>query len=162
MVHFVEYLYYVRLFLFWCWTCKSNLISGCFCWRFCGIYALLENAFWLAAKKTYQFLFWLSYYKVDWTKKCFFVVSFLWLNLENLDHDNSAFLCICSLRGTIHIMAQLLRKLLEMIIKMITVFLLTLEVVLKWMGGGQKLHLYDLFHHYVFFKDSRNHLLSLT
>ena len=102
MVYFVEYLYYVRLFMFWCWACKSNLISGCFCWRFCGIYALLENAFWLAAKRTYQFLFWLPYYKVGWTIKCFFVVSFLWLNLEMLDHDNSAFLSIHSLRGTVH------------------------------------------------------------
>ena len=161
-MHFVDYLYYVRSFMLWCWICKGNLISGCFCWRFCRIYALLENAFWLAAKKIYQFLFWLCYYKVYWTIKYFFVVSFLWLNLENLDHDNSAFLCIRSLTRTIHSMAQLLRKFLEMMIKMITVFLLTLEVVLKWIGGGQKLDVYNLFHHYVFCKDGRNHRLSLT
>ena len=110
MVYFVEYLYYVCLFLFWYWACKSNLISGCFSWRFCWIYTLLENAFWLAAKRTYQFLFWLSYFKVGWTIKCSFVVSFLWLNLEMLDHSNSAFLCIRSFRGTVHSMAQFLRN----------------------------------------------------
>ena len=110
MVYFVEYLHYVRPFLVWCWACNSNLISECFCWRFFGIYTLLENAFWITAKRTYQFLFWVSYYEVGWTIKCFFVVSFLWLNLEMLDHDNSSFLCIRSLRGTVPSMAQLLRK----------------------------------------------------
>ena len=145
-MYFVEYLYYWCLFLFWCWTCKSNLISGCFCWRFWGIYAPLENAFWLALKRSYQILFWLSYYKVGWTIKCSFVIYFLWLYLEMLDHDNSNFVSIRSLRYTVHSMAQLLRKFLLMMINMITVFLLTLEVVLIWMEGGQNLHVYNLFH----------------
>ena len=75
-----------------------------------------------------------------------------------LDHDNSAFLCIRSLRGTVHSMAQFLRKFLQMMIKVITVFLLTLEVVLEWMRGGQNLHVYNLFHYQAFCKDGRIHL----
>ena len=57
-----------------------------------------------------------------------------------LDRYNSAFLSIRSLRGTVHSMAQFPRRFLGMIIKTITVFLLTLEVALKWIGGGQNLH----------------------
>ena len=57
-----------------------------------------------------------------------------------LDRYNSAFLSIRNLRGTIHSMAQFLRKFLGMIIKIITFFLLTLEVALKRIGGGQNLH----------------------
>ena len=26
MVYFPKFIYYVRLFFFWCWACKSNLV----------------------------------------------------------------------------------------------------------------------------------------
>ena len=44
---------------------------------------------------------------------------------------------------------------------MIKVFLLRLEVVLKWIGGGQNLHVCNLFLHKAFCKDGRIHRLSI-
>ena len=113
VVCFVEFSYYVHLFLFWC---KCNLISVK---DFLGIYVLLGNAFRLAVKRTHQFLFWLSYYKVCLSVKYFFVVSFFSLDLKVLDYDTSPSLCIRSLRGTVHSMAPFLRKFLLMVIKII-------------------------------------------
>ena len=129
MVYFIEYLYYVHLYLFWCWARKSNLISVCFCRRFSGIYALLENIFRLAARRTYQFLFWLSYYKVNWIIKCFFVVSFLWLNLEMMNHDNSPILCTVVLEVLFIVLCSFIKNFFWMMKKMITLFLLILVTV---------------------------------
>ena len=43
-----------------------------------------------------------------------------------------------------------------------TVILLTLEVALKFVGGGQNLHVDNLFLHWAFCKDGRIHCLCLT
>ena len=55
-----------------------------------------------------------------------------------LDRDNSAFLCIRSLRGFIHSVAQFPRK---------DRFSIDIGSFLKMDGGGQNLHVHDLFPH---------------
>ena len=119
---------------------------------FCEIYVLLENVFWLTARRIYQYLFWFTYYKVGlgWTIKSFFEVFFFFfflLDFEGLGHNNFVFLFFRYLRGAVHSMAQFLWKFLLTMIKMIIVSLFILKFVLKRMEGGRNLHVYNLLLH---------------
>ena len=96
-----------------------------------------------------------------WIIKYFLVVFFLQIDLEVFDHDSSGFVTSAIWEVQFIVWHSFFKNSFTMI-KMIIVFLLTLEVILQWMGSGRNLHVYNLFFHKIFCKDGRIYRLSLT
>ena len=143
----IGFLYYVRLFLFWCWVCKSNSILECFCQRVCGMWNLCSfgKCILIGSKKNLP-IFVLTDLLLGELNRKMFLCRFLFVIIfGDAGSQNSAFLCIRNLRGTVHSMVQFLRKFPQTIIKTIIVFPLTSEVALKWVGVV-RVYLYMFFY----------------